>query len=205
MILLCSIFFQFRLSRYKPSIYWLTVVLLSIVGTQITDILTDKLDVSLYLSTTVFSAILLVIFVVWYRQERTLAMQSIVTRRRELYYWLAILFTFALGTAGGDLATEELGLGFKLGVLVFSGLIGLIAVAYRMGFDPVAAFWITYILSRPLGASIGDLLSQSTEYGGLGFGTIWTSVIFLSVIVIVVGILTVMEDKKIKVENQQAL
>ena len=189
------LFLQIRQNRYVPSTYWLTVVLVSIVGTQITDILTDKLEVSLYLSTAGFSIALALIFWSWHRSERTLAMQSITTRKREAFYWLAILLTFALGTAAGDMATESLGLGFKLGVGVFSLLIAVTGVTYRLGLNSVLAFWITYILTRPLGASIGDLLSQSPEYGGVGFGTIWTSIIFLTVIVGMVSFLTIKQHQ----------
>jgi uncharacterized membrane-anchored protein len=197
-LLLFVLYFQFALPRYVPSIYWLTVVLVSIVGTQITDILTDKLEVSLYLSTAVFSAILISIFAIWYRTEKTLSVQTITTRRREVFYWLAILCTFALGTAAGDLATEALGLGFKVGVVIFGVLIALAACAYRIGLNAVLAFWITYILTRPLGASLGDMLSQSTEYGGIGLGTVWTSALFLSVIVALVWALTIDQNRKLR-------
>jgi uncharacterized membrane-anchored protein len=119
-LLVAALLLQFRSRQYVPSIYWLTVVLVSVVGTQITDALTDGLDVSLYRSTAVFAALLAVTFAVWYWSERTLSIQTIVTTRRELFYWAAILFTFALGTAAGDLATEALGLGFNVGVLVYA-------------------------------------------------------------------------------------
>ena len=197
------LFFQICQNRYIPSIYWLTVVSVSVVGTQITDILTDKLEVSLYLSTAGFSIALALTFWSWYHSEKTLAMQSITTRKREMFYWLAILLTFALGTATGDMATESWGLGFKLGVGVFSILIAFTGVTYRLGLNPVLAFWITYILTRPLGASIGDLLSQSPEYGGVGFGTIWTSIIFLAVIVGMVSFLTVKEHQTFSVQNRE--
>jgi uncharacterized membrane-anchored protein len=173
--------------RYVPWIYWLTVVLVSVVGTQITDALTDGLEVSLYLSTAAFAVTLAATFAVWYLSERTLSIHTIVTTRRELFYWAAILFTFALGTAAGDLATEALGLGFNLGVIVFSAMIAALAAAYYLGADPILCFWLTYILTRPLGASLGDLLSQSREYGGLGFGTVSTSAVFLLVIVMLVA------------------
>ncbi|MBS0244042.1 MAG: hypothetical protein JSS20_17865, partial [Proteobacteria bacterium] len=166
---------QLRLRQYEPWIYWLTVVLVSVVGTQITDALTDKLGVSLYLSTIVFAAALAATFAVWYRVERTLSIHSITTLRRELFYWAAILLTFALGTAAGDLATEALGLGFNIGVFVFAGMIAATAAAYILGVNAVLTFWLAYIMTRPLGASLGDLLSQSREYGGLGLGTIATS------------------------------
>ena len=181
---------QLRERSYVPWIYWLTVVLVSIVGTQITDFLTDKLEISLYLSTAVFAAALAAIFAIWYGVERTLSIQAIITRRRELFYWAAILFTFALGTAAGDLATEALGLGFQLGVIVFAVLIAAFALAYYLGVNPVLTFWLAYILTRPLGASLGDLLSQSRNYGGVGLGTIYTSLAFLTVIVVLVAWVT---------------
>ena len=177
---------QLRARADAPWIYWTTVVLVSVVGTQVTDLLTDRLEVSLYASTAAFAVALALVFVIWYRHEGTLSIQSIVTPRREYFYWAAILLTFALGTAAGDLATEAFGLGFTIGSIVFATLIATTAIAYRFGLDAVLAFWIVYILTRPLGASLGDLLSQSTTYGGLGLGTAITSVTFLVCIVCVV-------------------
>jgi len=176
------------------------VVLVSVVGTQITDFLSDKLEISLYFTTTVFSVILAAIFAIWYGVERTLSIHTIITTRRELFYWAAILFTFALGTAAGDLATEALMMGFNLGVLAFGTLIALIAIAYYLGTNAVLTFWVAYILTRPLGASLGDLLSQSPLNGGLGLGTINTSVAFLVVIATLVTVLSIgpkTEDKAI--------
>lgn len=189
-LLIAALTLQLQVRRYVPWIYWLTVVLVSVVGTQITDLLTDKLGVSLYVSTAVFAAALAAIFAVWYGVERTLSIHTIVTRRRELFYWLAILCTFALGTAAGDLATEALGLGFNIGVLVFTALILLVTLAWGFGAGPVLTFWLAYILTRPLGASLGDLMSQSKEYGGLGFGTVHTSLVFLAAIVGLVAVLS---------------
>jgi uncharacterized membrane-anchored protein len=177
---------QLRAPAYIPWIYWLTVVLVSVVGTQVTDLLTDKLEISLYISTAVFACVLASTFAIWYGVERTLSIQAIVTARRELFYWASILFTFALGTAAGDLSMEALGLGFQLGVIVFGALIALIAIAYYFGANPVLTFWLAYILTRPLGAALGDLLSQSRNYGGVGLGTIYTSIAFLTVIVALV-------------------
>ncbi|MFH0297796.1 hypothetical protein AAFX91_11220 [Bradyrhizobium sp. 31Argb] len=185
--LIVALIAQLRMQRYTPWIYWLTVVLVSVVGTQITDALTDRLEISLYVSTAVFALILAAIFAVWYAVERTLSIQTIVTTRRELFYWAAILSTFALGTAAGDLATEALRLGFNVGVVAFAALIASIAASYALGTNAVLTFWLAYILTRPLGASFGDLLSQAREYGGLGFGTIHTSLVFLAVIVALVA------------------
>ncbi|TYL81825.1 COG4705 family protein [Bradyrhizobium cytisi] len=182
-LLIAALLLQLNRRAYVPWIYWLTVVLVSIVGTQLTDLLTDKLEISLYVSTAVFACALAATFAVWFGVECTLSIRSIVTTRRELFYWTAILFTFALGTAAGDLATEALGLGFQLGVVAFGALIVAVALSYTIGANPVLTFWLAYILTRPLGASLGDLLSQSREYGGMGLGTIHTSIAFLTVIV----------------------
>lgn len=187
-LLAIALTLQLRTARYTPWTYWLTVVLVSIVGTQITDLLTDGLGVSLYVSTAAFAMTLAAIFSVWYAIERTLSIHKIFTLRRELFYWAAILCTFALGTAAGDLATEALGLGFSWGVLVFGALIALTYLAWRVGGNAVLTFWIGYILTRPFGASLGDLLTQSKTYGGLGVGAMWTSALFLTVIVLLVAV-----------------
>lgn len=186
-LLAVALFTQLRTRAYTPWIYWLTVVLVSIVGTQITDVLTDILDVSLYTSTVVFSVLLAINFAVWYAIERNLSIRDIVTPRRELFYWATVLCTFALGTAAGDLATEALGLGFTLGAVIFGVLIAVTFAAWRLGGNVVLTFWIAYILTRPFGASLGDLLTQAKTYGGLGMGAAWTSAIFLCVILILVA------------------
>ena len=187
-LLAAALFTQLRTLRYTPWIYWLTVVLLSVVGTQITDLLTDGLGVSLYVSTSVFAVALAEIFAVWYWVERTLSIHDIVTRNRELFYWSAILCTFALGTAAGDLATEALGLGFTWGAVSFGALIAISYAAWRMGGNAVLTFWIGYILTRPFGAALGDMLTQAKTYGGLGMGAMWTSALFLTVIVMLVAV-----------------
>ena len=194
-LLAAVLLLQLWTRRYVPWIYWLTVVLVSIVGTQITDALTDGLEISLYVSTVAFAAALSVTFAVWYWNERTLSIRSIVTTRRELFYWAAILFTFALGTAAGDLATEALGLGFNLGTIVFGALIAVIGTAYALGVNAVLTFWLAYILTRPLGASLGDLMSQARGYGGLGFGTSYTSLGFLAAIVALVIYVSLGENR----------
>jgi uncharacterized membrane-anchored protein len=191
MLLVGALILQLRENHLVEWKYWLTVVLVSIVGTQLTDALTDGLGISLYWSTLAFSIALGITFAIWHAREKTLSIRSIVTLRREAFYWAAILFTFALGTAAGDLATEALGLGFTFGVIVFGILIGCCALVYWLGADSVPTFWLAYILTRPLGASLGDLLSQAREYGGAGFGTIYTSLSFLIVIVALVAYCTV--------------
>jgi uncharacterized membrane-anchored protein len=191
-LLIAALIVQFALRRYIPGVYWLAVVLISVVGTLLTDNLTDGLGVPLWLSTTVFAIVLGIVFALWYRTERTLSIHSIVTRRREAFYWLAVLFTFALGTAAGDLLAESLALGYLLSLVVFVVAIAVVGLLYRFAhLHAILAFWIAYILTRPLGASTGDLLSQPVADGGLGLGTTVTSLVFLLVIVALVVVQSV--------------
>ena len=198
-LLIITLFFQFRSRKYIPGIYWLAVVLISVVGTLITDNLTDNLGVSLELATVVFGVALAITFIVWYASEKTLSIHKIDTLRREGFYWLAILFTFALGTAAGDLLAESLKLGYLLSAGIFAGSIVIAFGAYKyLKLNAVLTFWVAYILTRPLGASIGDYLSQSHDDGGLGLGTVITSVIFLVAILATVIYLTITKKDVIK-------
>ena len=191
-LLILTLVFQFRADRYVPGVYWLAVVLISIVGTLITDNLTDNLGVPLLTTTIVFTIALAITFGTWYAAEHTLSIHTIYTIRREAFYWLAILFTFALGTAAGDLLAEESGVGYLVSLVIFAALIGAVALArFGFGANAVLTFWIAYILTRPLGASIGDLLSQSSADGGLGLGTVVTSALFLVTILALVTYLGV--------------
>jgi uncharacterized membrane-anchored protein len=190
-IFIVGLLVQLKTRAYVPAVYWAVVVFVSVVGTLISDNLVDNLGIPLWTTSIAFAIVLAVVFVAWWLSERTLSVHTIVTTRRELFYWAAILFTFALGTSAGDLLSEATGLGYPLAVLAFASMIGAVAVAYY-GFkiDGVLAFWVAYILTRPLGASIGDLLSQSTKDGGLGWGTTATSAVFLLTIVALVVYLT---------------
>jgi uncharacterized membrane-anchored protein len=191
-LLVATLVFQFRARRYVPGIYWFAVVLISVVGTQITDNLTDNFGVSLVTTTVIFSIALAAVFGAWYASERTLSIHTIYSTRREGFYWLTVLFTFALGTAAGDLAAERLSLGFLVSAIIFAGSIAAVALAhYRLNLNAVAAFWIAYILTRPLGASLGDYLSQPRVDGGLGLGTTTTSALFLAAIMGVVAFLSI--------------
>ncbi|MDR3470391.1 MAG: hypothetical protein P4M09_01640 [Devosia sp.] len=196
-VLAVALFWQFTQKRYIPVFYWLSVVLISVVGTLITDNLVDNFHVPLLVTTVFFTAALIATFGLWFKSERTLSIHSILSGRREAFYWLAILFTFALGTAAGDLVAEQ----FALGYLATGILFGMIILSLSIGYfwlrlDPILGFWLVYILTRPLGASFGDLLSQPTQYGGFGFGTIITSAIFLAAIVAVVIYMTVRHEGK---------
>ena len=189
--LIAILILQFRARKYVPTLYWLSVVLISVFGTLITDILTDSLHFPLEASTILFSVALAATFAIWYSQEGTISIHSIYTTRRESFYWLAILFTFALGTASGDLMAEGLSLGYLTTGLIVCATIIAVAVAWRLGLDGDLSFWIAYILTRPLGASIGDYLSQDPSFGGLGLGAAITSAVFLAGIVAVVIYLTI--------------
>ncbi|MHB1591775.1 MAG: COG4705 family protein, partial [Sulfuricella sp.] len=174
-----------------PWLYWMTVVLISVFGTLITDNMVDNFGIAMKTTTIIFSLALLATFVAWYASEKTLSIHTIFTTKRELFYWATILFTFALGTAAGDLAAEGLGLGYAKSALIFGTAIGVITIAYYLfKRNAILAFWIAYILTRPLGASCGDFLSQPVANGGLGLGTVVTSMIFLSTIVGLVIYLT---------------
>ncbi len=189
-LLVVALGFQLQTGRYVPVVYWTVVAVISVFGTLVTDNLTDSLGVPLEASTVAFSVLLALTFGVWFASERTLSIHSIVSRRRETMYWLAVLFTFALGTAAGDLLAEGLGLGYLVTGLIVAGLIALTALAWRLGLDPVLSFWVIYILTRPLGASLGDLLSQPRNHNGLGLGATTTSAIFVAGIVATVWYLS---------------
>jgi len=179
-LLFGSLVLQMRANRYSANLYWLTVVFISIVGTLLTDILTDTLGVSLVVSTIVFAIALALTFGLWLTSEGTLSIHSITSRKREAFYWLAILFTFALGTAAGDLFAEAFDIGYLLATALFSALIGCVALAYyRLKLHEVLAFWLAYILTRPLGASLGDLLTQPHDQGGIGIPAKVISLILL--------------------------
>ena len=195
---------QLSLRRYIASVYWLTVVLVSVFGTLITDNMTDHLGVPLETSTVAFSVLLGLLFLIWYLSEKTLSIHSIYTRRREGFYWLAVLVTFALGTAAGDLVSEGLGVGYLRTGLLCAGLIAAITIAWRLGLNAVLAFWIAYILTRPLGASIGDYMAQPTSNGGLNLGVTVTSVIFLIAILAVVIYLSIRKPDVIPIPTDAA-
>ena len=194
---------QMRARRYVPWLYWLTVTLISVVGTLVTDNLTDQLGVPLPVSTALFAAALMATFMFWWFSERSLSIHSIATPRREAFYWAAILFTFALGTAGGDLAAERMQLGYVVSAASFGGAIALTAAAYYLfRASAVTTFWIAYILTRPLGATFGDWLSKPGAEGGLGLGTMGTSALFLLAILALVIYLTATRRDQLQ-EGQQ--
>jgi uncharacterized membrane-anchored protein len=200
-LLVVALVFQFRARRYVPGIYWLSVVLISVVGTLLSDKLADDMGVPLQTTTILFAVLLAVTFAAWYGFERTLSIHTIYSSRREAFYWLAVLFTFALGTSAGDLFDEHMGVGYWPTVGIVAALIALITFAHlALKLNAVLAFWVAYILTRPLGASIGDGMSQPAKDGGLGLGTTMTSVIFLAVILVLVVYLAVTKVDRTEVK-----
>ena len=189
--LTASLLVQFRMRRYTPWVYWLTVVLVSVEGTLLTDNLTDGHNVPLWISSTVFALLLAVVFAAWYSREGTLSIHAINTRSREAWYWATVLVTFSLGTAVGDWTVEATGWTPGVSVLLPLGLIAATLVAWKSGANAVLTFWIAYILTRPLGANIGDYLASDKSEGGLGLGTLWPSLAFLAAILLVVLYLSV--------------
>ncbi len=197
-LFLGTLFLQLKSKQYIPWVYWSTVVMISVLGTLITDDLVDNFGVALQTTTIVFSLALLITFALWYVSEKTLSIHSINTTKRELYYWTAILFTFALGTSAGDQVAESLDVGYALSGLIFGALIGLSALAYYVAnANSVLIFWVAYILTRPFGASFGDYLSQPVENGGLGLGTTSTSFLFITVIAVLVVHMTICKKSQL--------
>ncbi len=203
--LIVALIVQFRADRYVPGIYWLAVVLISVVGTLLTDNLTDAHGVPLWISTTVFSVLLAAVFGIWYARERTLSIHTIVTTSRESWYWLTVLVTFALGTAAGDWTLELTGWSPGAAVLLPLGLILGVLAAWKLGAGPVLCFWLAYILTRPLGANIGDFLASPRADGGLGLGTLGTSVLFLGTILATVIYLTVTQKDRTELVSPEPL
>jgi uncharacterized membrane-anchored protein len=194
-VLVVALIAQFAQKRYVPWSYWLAVVLISIVGTLITDNMVDNFGITLITSTIIFTVALAATFALWYNSEKTLSIHSIYSNRREAFYWLAILFTFALGTAAGDLVAEQFAIGYLGTGILFAMIIASLAFGYyALGLDAILGFWLAYIFTRPLGASFGDLLSQPHEYGGFGLGTIITSVMFLASIFAIVIYMTMSHE-----------
>ncbi len=198
-ILILILIAQFSLRQYVPAVYWLAIVAISTVGTLLTDYLHDGLGVENWQAIIVFAICLIVVLLVWFLREKSLAMKSINTRRREAFYWLAMLFTFALGTAGGDIFLDDLGIPLLATFIGFAVALGLLALLWRIkAVGAAVAFWIACVLTRPLGAALGDLLAQPASDSGLGFGTATISFIFLALIVGLVTYLSISKRDQIR-------
>ncbi len=187
---------QFGAPRYRPWIYWLAVMMVAIFGTMAADFLHVELGIPYLVSTIFFAVVLAAVFGIWYATERTLSIHTINTRRREAFYWLTVMSTFALGTAAGDMTAVTLHLGYLVSGVMFAGLIAVPAVAHRWaGLNAIAAFWFAYILTRPLGASFADWVAQPHSRGGLNWGLGSVSIGLAVVIAIAVGYLTVTHEE----------
>ena len=190
--LLATMALQFRSPRYVPWTYWLAATMVSVFGTMAADVTHVALGVPYVVSTLTFAVVLALVFLVWNRREGTLSIHSIVTTGREAFYWVAILLTFALGTSVGDQVSEQFDLGYLTALWIFAAIIGAIVILhFAFHLNAILSFWLAYIMTRPLGASIGDWLSQSKDDGGLGLGTTNTSLIFLALILALVVYLTI--------------
>jgi uncharacterized membrane-anchored protein len=191
-LFLAALALQFAARRYIPVVYWFAVVMVSVFGTMAADVTHIVLGVPYVASTAAFALALAVVFVLWFRVERSLSIHSITSRRRELFYWMTVLVTFALGTALGDLTATTLHLGYLASGIAFAVVIAIPAIAFRwLAFNAVIAFWFAYIVTRPLGASFADWMGVSPARGGLGWGTGPVSLVLAAIIVALVAVLTV--------------
>jgi uncharacterized membrane-anchored protein len=196
LIFVASLLAQFATRRYVTSVYWFAIVMVSVFGTVVADVVHVVLGVPYAVSTTVFALALAAVFGLWYAVERTLSIHSIVTRRRELFYWATVLVTFALGTAAGDLTATTLHLGYLASGVLFLVVIAVPAVAHwRLRMPAVPAFWFAYVTTRPLGASFADWLGVPTERGGVNIGTGPISLILGIFIVGLVALLRAQESR----------
>ena len=187
-----ALWVQFGTRRYHPVAYWAAVSMVAVVGTMAADVLHHGLGVPLEVSTVACAAALAVTFFAWHRSEGTLSIHSITTRRREVFYWLTVSFTFALGTAAGDLTAETFGLGFLGSIVLFAVIMAVpIVGSWRLGLNGVVAFWFAYIVTRPLGASVADWLSKPVKAGGVGYGDGPVAAVLLVAIIVLVSCIAI--------------
>jgi len=188
-LLLLMLVIQIKTRKYTAWMYWTTVIMVSVFGTMAADVLHVGLGIPYIVSTLFFAITLIIIFTVWHKTEKTLSIHSITTPRRELFYWATILTTFALGTAVGDLCATTLRLGYFSSGILFAILILIPTILYfNKKLSAIPAFWIAYILTRPLGASFADWMGVSHTRGGLGLGTGFVSLVLLVIIIFLISI-----------------
>lgn len=190
--LVAGLTLQGRARRYVAWIYWLAVVMVSVFGTMAADILHVALGVPYAVSAVFYAIVLAGVFMAWHRSEKTLSIHSIVSARREAFYWTTVVTTFAVGTATGDLTARTLHLGYLTSGLLFAAIMAIPAIGYRFfRLNGIAAFWFAYVITRPLGASFADWIGVSHSRGGLGVGTGVVSVVLVAAIGVLVAYLTV--------------
>ena len=183
---------QLRTRAYRAVVYWFTVLMVAVFGTMVADGIRDGLHAPYAVTTALYAVVVAIVFVVWYRSEGTLSIHSIITRRREAFYWIAVLGTFALGTAAGDFTASQLQLGYIGSIVLYAAVIAVPAIAWwRFELDPILAFWAAYIVTRPLGASFADWIGKPakahTWKGGLAFGDGAVSAVALVAFVVLVA------------------
>jgi len=181
-----ALWWQLSTTEYRPVPYWTAVAMVAVTGTMVADALHRFVGLSYAVTTPFYAAVLAVVLAWWWLSERTLSIHSIHTQRREAFYWLAVMASFALGTAAGDFTAATLGLGYFASGLLFGALILVPLVAWRLGLNAVVAFWAAYILTRPLGASFADWLAKPAYRSGLGYGDGLVTLVTLLVIVVLV-------------------
>ena len=183
-----ALWLQMRTPEYRAPVYWFAVMMVAVFGTMAADGVHDGASIPYAVTTPIFAAVVAAVFFFWQRSESTLSIHSITTRRRESYYWAAVLATFALGTAAGDLTATSLNFGFLGSAVLFAVLIAIPALAWWRGkLNPIAAFWTAYVITRPLGASLADWLSKPHSATGLGLGDGTVSALALGVFVLLVA------------------
>ncbi|QYR24119.1 hypothetical protein KZ483_15305 [Paenibacillus sp. sptzw28] len=205
LIFAAAMVLQFKARRFVPGIYWLVVVMVSIFGTMAADVVRVGLGVPYMVSTIFFIVALAAVLITWYSKEKTLSVHSIFTRRREVFYWLTVLTTFALGTAAGDMTATSMHLGYFSSGVLFAILLAVPALGYwLLGFKEIFAFWFAYILTRPVGASFSDWLSVAHSGGGLGLGKGAVSLVLTILIVILVVFRGGTAAQSVKLETDAA-
>lgn len=194
---LIAMVLQFWARKYTPWIYWLAVTMVAIFGTMAADVVHIVLGVPYLVSTILFAIALGFIFTLWYKTEKTLSIHSITTTRRELFYWVTVVTTFALGTAAGDMTAITFSLGYLISGILFGVIFAIPAIAWKLGTSEVFIFWFAYIVTRPLGASFADWFGRTPDMGGIGIGTGQTSLV-LTVLIICLVIFMTVSKKDIK-------
>lgn len=188
---------NFKQKKYFPPSYWSLIVMMSIEGTLITDLLVDKLGVSLLALDVIFTIAMGLLFFFWHKKENTLSIHAINNNTREKFYWIIVLTTFALGTGVGDTVSEYLNVGYFYSLIIFGSIFILAGVLYYSKIiNAVLAFWIAFIVTRPIGASLGDLFIQAPKDGGLGVSVATINIVFFIVIIASVSYLTKVHLKK---------
>ncbi|MDF3335862.1 hypothetical protein P3H80_00425 [Mycolicibacterium septicum] len=182
--LIVAVSVQLAARRFHPAIFWTVIALTSTAGTTLSDLMNRTGGVGYTGGAAILTTGLIIVFIIWWRSGQTLDVENVATFRGELLYWIAILFSNSLGTSSGDFLADSLGLGFRDSALVLSAIMAaLLAAHYLTRINGMLLFWIAFVLTRPLGATVGDFLSKPRDHGGLEWGTMWTSATLLATMI----------------------